>query len=160
MTAYMMLKTDSVGELLLAADDSKLTGVYFADCGDPPVPEADWRLDPKHPVLRQARGQLQEYLVGRRTSFSLPLLFNGTKFQKAIWTEISKIPFGKTISYSELAQRAGTPAAVRAAGSATGKNPFAIVVPCHRVVSKDGSLGGYGGTLPRKRRLLDLERRQ
>ncbi len=159
MTSYTTIKTKAVGELLLVASETSLTGIYFADC--PPTPKigGDWKLNPRHPVLRHAGAELKEFLDGRRTAFSVPLYFSGTKFQRAVWSQLEKIPFGETICYSELARRAGAASAVRAAGSATGKNPFAIVVPCHRVISKDGSLGGYAGTLARKRRLLALEKR-
>lgn len=158
MTSYTKIKTETLGELLLVANDTKLTGIYFADCDHAPKPGADWKNNPKHPVLKQAQAELTEFLKGKRTSFSVPLHFSGTKFQEKVWTQLAKIPFGKTISYSELARRVGAPRAMRAAGSANGKNPLGIIIPCHRVISKDGSLGGYAGRLDRKQHLLDIER--
>jgi methylated-DNA-[protein]-cysteine S-methyltransferase len=158
MNSYTTIKTEALGELLLVANETKLTGIYYADCKHVPKARAKWKHDAKHPVLKQAGAELQEFLSGRRTSFSVPLQFAGTKFQQKVWSQLAKIPFGETISYSELARRVGSPRAMRAAGSANGKNPFSIVIPCHRVISKDGTLGGYAGRLDRKQRLLDLER--
>ena len=150
MTAYSILKNPLVGELLLMADSKKLIGIYFADWKHTPVIQKDWKHDPEHPVLKKAAKQIQDYLNGRRTSFSLPLHYEGTDFQRKVWDQIASIPFGETISYSELAKRAGGPKAVRAAGSATGKNPLCLVIPCHRVVGKNGALGGFAGGLTRK----------
>ncbi len=101
--------------------------------------------------------QLEEYAAGRRREFDLPLALTGTPFQRAVWAELQRIPYGGTISYGELARRAGRPAAIRAAGQACGANPVSLVVPCHRVVSRDGRLTGYGGGLPWKRYLLEFE---
>ncbi len=159
MTSYITLKTQALGELLLVASETKLVGVYFADCKHSPQIRADWKRDPRHPILKQAHAELLEFLKGERTAFSVPLQFAGTKFQEKVWTQLSRIPFGETISYSELARRVGSPRAVRAAGSANGKNPLGVLIPCHRVISKDGGLGGYAGGLDRKTRLLDLEKK-
>jgi O-6-methylguanine DNA methyltransferase len=100
---------------------------------------------------------LEEYLEGERTSFSVPISYNGTDFQNKIWKQIARIPFGATVTYSELAKKAGAPAAIRAAGTATGRNPLSIIVPCHRVVGKNGGMGGYAGGLDRKKSLLKIE---
>lgn len=113
--------------------------------------------DPHHPVLKQAGEELRGYLRGDRTNFTVSLEGAGTAFQREVWRQIALIPFGQTITYTELARRAGAPAAVRAAGTATGKNPISIIVPCHRVVGKNGLLRGYAGGLDRKRRLLEME---
>jgi methylated-DNA-[protein]-cysteine S-methyltransferase len=102
--------------------------------------------------------QLAEYFAGQRTRFTLPLAPAGTPFQRAVWSGIATVPAGATISYSELALRAGHPGCVRAAGAATGRNPWSIVIPCHRIVGADGALVGYAGGLERKRSLLALER--
>ena len=107
--------------------------------------------------LSALRTQLREYFAGRRRAFDLPLVFAGTGFQERVWRELLRIPFGETISYEELARRAGSPGASRAAGQANGRNPIAIVVPCHRVVRATGEPGGYAGGPDRKLRLLDLE---
>ena len=160
MTSYTKINTETLGDLLLVANDKKLTGIYYADCKHAPNPKADWKLNPKHPILKQANEELGEFLGGKRKSFSVPVHFDGTKFQQKVWTQLAKIPFGETISYSELARRVGAPRAMRAAGSANGKNPLGIVIPCHRVIGKDGSLGGYAGRVDRKQKLLDIERGQ
>lgn len=111
-----------------------------------------------HPLLDRLRTELGEYFEGRRREFGLPLVYPGTPFQLNVWNALRRIPFGTTISYEELARRVGSPTGQRAAGHANGQNPIAIIIPCHRVVNKDGKLGGYGGGLWRKRLLLDLER--
>lgn len=103
--------------------------------------------------------QLNEYATGKRCDFDLPLNLMGTNFQQDVWSELIKIPFGETISYFELANRLNAPKAVRAVGGANGKNPIPIIVPCHRVIAKDGSLGGYSGGLDWKRKLLKIESR-
>jgi methylated-DNA-[protein]-cysteine S-methyltransferase len=157
MTSYSILKTAQLGELLLVANATQLVGVYFVDCEHTPAIQADWELNPRQSVLRAAQKQLQNYLKGTQQTFSLALHSPGTAFQREVWRQIGLIPFGQTISYSDLAQRAGAPRAIRAAGTATGRNPLSIIVPCHRVVGKHGSLGGYAGGLERKRRLLAVE---
>ena len=108
-------------------------------------------------VTRTAFDQLSEYFAGRRKIFLLELDLQGTEFQKSVWKAILKIPYGRTISYGELARQVGSPDAVRAAGAATGANSIGIIIPCHRVVGSDGSLTGYGGGLPMKEFLLKLE---
>jgi methylated-DNA-[protein]-cysteine S-methyltransferase len=152
---YYAVIESPVGDLTLVADADALTGVYFA--GRDPIPGAGWARDAHHPVLRQAAEQLREYFAGKRKTFSLPLRLVGTDFQRSVWREIARIPYGETVSYSTLAERAGAPLAVRAAGTSTGRNPAAIVVPCHRVMGKNGDLCGFGGGLERKRYLLKLE---
>ena len=111
-----------------------------------------------HPLLARLGAELHEYFRGARRDFSVPLVYPGTPFQLKVWNALRAIPFGETISYEELARRVGSPAGQRAAGHANGQNPLAIIIPCHRVVNKDGKLGGYGGGLWRKRFLLGLER--
>ena len=101
--------------------------------------------------------ELIEYFAGKRTVFKVALAPDGTSFQRAVWKAISGVPYGQTISYGELARRAGFPDGARAAGAATGRNPIGIIVPCHRIVGADGSLTGYAGGLARKRALLALE---
>ena len=158
MTSYTTLKT-SMGELLLAATESEITGLYFVGRDHVPAARSSWTLNPQHPLLRQAGEQLHDYFEGKRTRFSLPLHFAGTDFQGRVWREIARIPYGETINYSELATRAGNPKAIRAAGTNTGRNPLAIFIPCHRVMGKDGSLTGFAGGLEWKRYLLELERK-
>ena len=156
MNYYSILKSP-INDLMLVTDGSALIGLYFFGCDHLPAASRHWELDPKQPVLRQAARQLQEYFAGKRTDFTLPLRLSGTDFQTRVWRQISRIPYGKTISYSTLAKRAGAPQAIRAAGTTTGRNPLSIVIPCHRVMGKKGELRGFAGGLERKRRLLELE---
>ena len=110
-------------------------------------------------ALADAKRQIAEYFAGGRREFDLPLTLEGTDFQRSVWDELRRIPFGETISYGELAVRIGKPTASRAVGAANGRNPLPVVVPCHRVIGSSGRLVGYGGGLPTKQALLDLERR-
>ena len=157
MKSYTYLKTQMLGELLLVATTTHLVGIYFSNQKNGPKIQGDWKLDSKHPIFRQAGTELQEYLEGKRTRFSVPLSYDGTDFQNEIWKQIARVPFGATITYSELARKVGAPAAVRAAGTATGRNPLGIIIPCHRVVGKNGGMGGYAGGLERKKSLLKIE---
>lgn len=109
------------------------------------------------PVFAEVKKQLKEYFSGQRQVFSIPLSLEGTEFQKRAWNALREIYFGHTLSYSEQAQRMGCKNAVRAVGSANGKNKISIIIPCHRVISKNGNLGGFNGGLNKKRKLLDLE---
>ncbi len=108
-------------------------------------------------VLDRAAAQLEEYFAGKRTEFDLPLELEGTPFQKDVWLALAEIPYGKTVSYAELANMVGRPSAFRAVGQANGANPIPIVLPCHRVIASGGGIGGYGGGLDMKRQLLALE---
>ncbi len=110
------------------------------------------------PVNHAVAQQLVEYFTGKRTSFDLPLSPHGTEFQKLVWAELTRIPFGETISYAELARRVARPGAARAVGRANATNPIALVVPCHRVIGADGSLTGYAYGVELKRNLLEFER--
>jgi methylated-DNA-[protein]-cysteine S-methyltransferase len=121
--------------------------------------ELPGRECPSNPFLREALEQLRAYFAGELRDFDLPLDMQGTGFQKRVWNELCTIAYGETRSYSGIAKAIGAPKAVRAVGAANGRNPIPIVVPCHRVIGADGSLTGYGGGLPLKRFLLDLEAR-
>lgn len=144
-----------LGPLLLTSNGEALTGVYMPEHKRGPRPEPTWtRSDAR---LAEARRQLEEYFAGRRRQFELPLAAQGTPFQRAVWAELARIPFGATLSYQELARRIGAPKASRAVGAANGRNPISIIVPCHRVVGADGSLTGYAGGPERKQWLLALE---
>jgi methylated-DNA-[protein]-cysteine S-methyltransferase len=143
-----------VGPLLVAADESGLRLIHF-QAGRRQAPDPSWERDPT--PFRALAKQLGEYFRGERRTFDLSLAPQGTSFQLATWRALSTIPYGETISYAELARRVGRPAASRAVGAANGANPLPIVVPCHRVIGKDGSLTGFGGGLPTKRALLELE---
>ena len=145
------------GEMLLAATDAGLAGVYFSGQKYFPKDESSWLRDGDHAVLRQAKKELAEYFAGARRRFDVALDPSGTPFQRAVWNAICTVRYGDTISYGELARRAGVAGRARAAGAATGPNPIGIIVPCHRIVGADGSLTGYAGGLERKRALLALE---
>jgi len=145
-----------IGPLLIAGDADAITQIAFPKNGKPAKPGPGWLESGRGPVGQAVR-QLHEYFSGRRRDFDLPLAFEGTKFQKSVWRQLQEIPYGETISYGELAKRVGNPKAPRAVGSANGKNPIPIVVPCHRVIAAGGKLGGFGGGLSTKQALLDLE---
>lgn len=155
MTTYTT-HDSPVGPLLLAADDDGLHVVEFHESRHRVRRGDDWR-EGDHAVLRRARQQLDEYFAGRRQQFDLPLAPRGTEFQRAVWHALATIPFGETVSYAQLATRVGRPSAMRAVGAANGRNPLPIVLPCHRVIGADGSLTGFGGGLPTKQFLLELE---
>jgi len=144
-----------IGRLLLAGDGASLIQVGFQAGPHPLRPEDDWIADGA--PFRQAIAQLGEYFAGERRRFDLPLAPRGTDFQRQVWRALTEIPYGKTVSYGELARRIGKPGAPRAVGLANGANPLPIIVPCHRVIGADGSLTGFGGGLPIKRKLLALE---
>jgi O-6-methylguanine DNA methyltransferase len=110
-----------------------------------------------HPYLERLKEELAEYFAGNRSKFGVPIHEPGTPFQERVWAALREIPYGETRSYGELARSLGDPAAVRAVAQANGRNRIAILVPCHRVIGADGGLGGYGGGLWRKRRLLEIE---
>jgi methylated-DNA-[protein]-cysteine S-methyltransferase len=159
MNAVTYCRNDSpLGGMLLVADGDALAGVYFNDQKYLPAIAPHWREAAAVPVLRAARRQLDDYFAGARTRFELPLATRGTAFQRAVWRAIAAIAWGGTASYTDVAAGAGHAGSVRAAGAATGRNPWSIVVPCHRVVGRDGALTGYAGGLARKRALLALER--
>jgi methylated-DNA-[protein]-cysteine S-methyltransferase len=145
------------GRMLLVAGDDALTGVYFDGQKYHPQIAAGWRQDVQHPALRQAKRELAEYFGDGRKIFDTAIAPEGTAFQHAVWNAISAVAFGDTITYGELAQRAGYAGHARAAGAATGRNPLTIIVPCHRIVGSTGSLTGYAGGLDRKRALLAHE---
>jgi len=141
----------------MISDGQALTGVYLENQKYHPTIDDKWTYDDDVEIFETARKQLTEYFDSKRTNFDLAFKFVGTEFQKEVWKQLSEIPFGKTISYLELAQRIGRPKAVRAVGQANGRNPISILVPCHRVVGMNGSLTGYGGGLVRKEFLLKHE---
>jgi len=145
-----------VGPLLLAGSEAGLQLIEFHAPRHPMSRCDDWR-EGDHAVLQQTQAQLDEYFAGTRRDFDLPLAPLGTQFQCMVWWELANIPFGRTISYSELAHRVRRPTATRAVGAANGRNPIPIVLPCHRVIGADGSLTGFGGGLPTKQFLLQLE---
>ncbi len=150
--------------LSLVAEDGALVGLYFEQHRHAPERSAFGREVPDdeledHPALAMTRGQLEDYLAGRRRDFDLPLSPAGSDFQHRVWSALRDIPFGQTASYGQVAASIGAPTAARAVGLANGRNPLSIVVPCHRVIGSNGALTGYGGGAAHKQALLDLEAR-
>jgi methylated-DNA-[protein]-cysteine S-methyltransferase len=150
-TTTMPVETP-IGRLVLECDGDVLIGVWL------PHERRHGRRDADDvpPVLKEAAAQLEEYFAGERREFDVPMELDGTPFQKEVWAELSRIPYGETISYGELARRVGRPNGPRAVGQANGRNPIPIIVPCHRVLASNG-IGGYGGGLALKRALLAVE---
>lgn len=144
-----------IGHLLARGDGRALCGLHMLDTPRPGRLDPRWRRDDR--ALAGVRAQLEEYFAGARREFELELAPAGGEFERRVWAALCEIPYGQTASYGEIARRLGEPGAARAVGAANGRNPIAIVVPCHRVIGADGSLTGYGGGLERKRLLLDLE---
>jgi len=145
-----------LGALTAAATDKGLAGMWFDGQAHHPGPLAV-AVNPRHPVLALARRELEAYWGNAGTMFKVPLDLRGTRFQRAVWRALLGIRPGCTSSYTEIAGRAGSPGAVRAAGAAIGRNPVSIIVPCHRVLGRDGTLTGYAGGLERKQALLQRE---
>lgn len=145
-----------IGPLLIAGDGDAVRQILFAKDGRPAQPEPGW-VQSATGAVAEAMTQLREYFAGERTEFDLALALEGTAFQRAVWRKLQEVPYGQTISYGELAERIGKPKASRAVGSANGANRIPIVIPCHRVIAAGGKLGGFGGGLPVKEKLLALE---
>ena len=152
---FYHLLPSPVGELLLVSDGDALTGLFMCDHNGGLVPEPAWRRDDS-PFVTVCE-QLTAYFAGELQEFDVRLAPEGTEFQKRVWQELCRIPFGASISYGELARRIGQPAASRAVGAANGQNPVSIIVPCHRVIGANGTLTGYGGGIERKKWLLEHE---
>lgn len=146
---YTHLKHAYIGDLFIIESDSKITGVQFNKPKD--------IMLHKSPLLDQAKQQINEYFDGIRKQFDLPFETNGTEFQLSAWKSLTKIPYGKTWSYKQQANNIKRPKAVRAIGAANGKNPIAIIIPCHRVIGSSGNLTGYAGGIQIKEKLLKLE---
>jgi methylated-DNA-[protein]-cysteine S-methyltransferase len=151
-----------VGELVITASDSAITGVYFQHSrrGPPPTHQAGWveaKEGPAAALVALARQQLEEYFAHKRTTFELPLEALGSAFEHRVWNALRTIPYGTTTTYGAIAKQLGDKHATRAVGLANGKNPIPIIVPCHRVVGSNGELTGYGGGLRTKRWLLEHE---
>lgn len=161
MIAYLTTWNSPVGPLHLIADDEALICLAF----DANLDTCRKRLglgelaERENPVIKEAKEQLLEYFAGRRREFSVPIKARGTEFQKKAWEALQKIAYGQTVSYQAQARELGQSGAIRATGSANGRNPIAIIVPCHRVVRSDGAIGGYAGGIEVKAKLLALESR-
>ncbi|MFC8519178.1 methylated-DNA--[protein]-cysteine S-methyltransferase [Streptomyces sp. NPDC057257] len=143
------------GPLTLVAEDGLLCGLYMTEQRHRPPEETFGGRDES--LFAEAEEQLEAYFKGELTEFTLQLSLNGTPFQRTVWDQLRRIPYGETRTYGQLADALGKPAASRAVGLANGRNPIGIIVPCHRVVGANGSLTGYGGGLARKQQLLDFE---
>lgn len=155
MTTYFTEMESPIGTLRLISDGTSLIGLDMLD--GYVAPNRDWiRCEDQAPLV-SAKTQLTEYFAGTRTRFDLPLRPQGTPFQRTVWQELTRIGYGETTSYGEMARRIGNPNASRAVGLANGRNPIAVIVPCHRVIGASGKLVGYGGGLGRKKILLELE---
>lgn len=142
------------GRLRIEEDGSGICGCYFPGNGEKP-----WKKGEKTFLLAQAETQLREYFNGKRQEFDLPLSVSGTEFQKKVWKALREIPYGETRTYEEIAKAVGNPRACRAVGMANHGNPVAVIIPCHRVIGKNGSLTGYAGGLDVKKILLELEQK-
>jgi len=142
------LKKTRIG---IAEENNAITGVYFST----KIPAGFIKAET--PLIKKAAAQIEEYLNRKRKKFSLPIAMHGTEFQMDVWRALQTIPYGETRSYKEIAELINRPKAVRAVGMANHRNPISIIVPCHRVIGHNGSLTGYGGGLPLKKYLLELE---
>ena len=151
---YIFFYDTKIGTICLAQEDEYITNLYFKNEWD--LEESEVR---ETPLIKEAKKQLDEYLVGNRKEFDLPLKAKGTEFQQEVWKALQEIPYGETRYYGEIAEKIGNPKASRAVGLANNRNPISIFIPCHRVIGKNGKLVGYGGGLDIKEHLLNLERK-
>ena len=156
MTYYTCIESP-LESILLTSDGTALTSLSMGASQHGPRVGQDWVRSEDAAPFAETKRQLALYFDGRLTRFDLPLARQGTSFQQSVWEELEAIPYGATISYGEVARRIGSPNASRAVGLANGRNPLAIIVPCHRVIGASGRLVGYGGGLPRKEALLAFE---
>jgi methylated-DNA-[protein]-cysteine S-methyltransferase len=138
-------------DIVITDNGNAITGLFFDRERAAGLKKAET------PLIQKAAAQIKEYFEGKRKQFKLPLVMHGTEFQMAVWQALQNIPYGETRSYKEIAANIGRPKAVRAVGMANNRNPISIIVPCHRVIGADGGLTGYGGGLPLKQYLLELE---
>lgn len=157
MTTLYTEMASPLGRLQLTAEGGALTGVHFPGQKHDRPPQRDWQRADDEPVLAQARRELTEYFAGQRTRFDIRLDPRGTTFQRAVWQALLAVPFGSTSTYGDIAQAIRKPSAVRAVGAAVGSNPIGIIVPCHRIIGRDGTLTGYAAGIDRKAKLLALE---
>lgn len=158
MTHKFKTMPSPVGALTLVASDAGLTAILWENDRPGRVKLGAMEEAPDHPLLIEAERQIRDYFAGERTSFSVPLDFRGTDFQKSVWAALLTIPFGETRSYGEIARQIGRPGASRAVGAANGRNPLSIIAPCHRVIGTNGALTGFAGGLAAKEALLGMER--
>ena len=137
------------GRIGIAEENGAITHLIFS--------ERDWTVE-ETDLIKETKRQLDEYFAGKRKEFDIPTRLEGTEFQKRVWEELRKIPYGKTVTYKDIAEAVGCPKGFRAVGLANNRNPISIIYPCHRVIGSNGSLTGYGGGLDVKEKLLELER--
>lgn len=156
-TRYYCVIESPVGKLLLAGNAQALTHVSFQDGRRSTQPDPQWTYS--ETPFQKSIQQLHEYFSGKRKTFKIKLAPEGTPFQRKVWDALQTIPYGRTLSYRQIANAIGKPQAVRAVGAANGQNPLSIVIPCHRVIGSNGKLVGFGGGLPIKEALLSHERR-
>ena len=159
MRTYCTHIESPIGRLMLTANEHALTGLYFST-GDKARKEPDPAWQASEARFEQARNELKEYFAGQRRCFEAALEPRATPFQNRVLAALNQIPFGQVRSYKQIAEKIGSPKAVRAVGNANGNNPIAIFIPCHRVVGSNGALTGFGGGLDAKRYLLSLEKTQ
>jgi len=152
---YYTIMQSPVGELLLIKERETLTGLYFTRYKKCPHIENSWIEDASQ--FEAIKKQLNDYLTGKNEAFNLPFSTKGTDFQQQVWSYLFSIPYGKTVTYKEIAVALGRPKAMRAVGTAVGSNPLCIIRPCHRVLATGGGIGGYAGGIDAKRTLLALE---
>ncbi len=157
MTTYYTYFDSPIQPLLLTSNGTALTGLFMGAHKHGPEIENAWAQSDEAAPFAEAKQQLAAYFAGQLTNFDLPLAPVGTEFQRRVWDELRRIPYGQTVSYGELARRIGNPNACRAVGLANGRNPLSIIVPCHRVVGANGKLVGYAGGMARKEAMLALE---
>jgi len=153
---FFTLMGSPLGKILLAGNEQGLTQVSFREGKNPLIPKPDWQRD--EDVWATAVAQLTAYFAGELQTFDFPLAPKGTPFQQKVWAYLQTIPYGRTTTYGTIAQELGNPKSTRAVGAANGRNPIAVIIPCHRVIGSDGKLTGYAGGLQIKAALLGLER--
>jgi methylated-DNA-[protein]-cysteine S-methyltransferase len=157
MTTYFQRHDSPIGELLLLSNGEALTALHITAGKYVPTVIEPWVNKPTLPIFEQTRRELDAYFKGTLHRFTLPMMPEGTEFQKQAWQALTQIAYGKTCTYGEQALRMGNPKAMRAVGAANGKNPIGIIIPCHRVIGANGALTGYAGGLHNKEFLLKLE---
>jgi methylated-DNA-[protein]-cysteine S-methyltransferase len=159
MSLFSKIVSSPIGNLKLVASDRGLVAILWENDRPRRVRLEDVKENREHPMLLRAEDELAQYFAGKRNAFSVPLDMRGTPFQKQVWEALLGIPFGETRTYGQLAMQLGNPRATRAVGAANGRNPIAIIVPCHRVIGFSGKLTGFAGGLDAKEHLLQLEGR-
>lgn len=158
MQLYQLLMPSPVGQLKLIAHEHALVAICWLDDSKTPYAGHEYHEDVSHHILLQAQSELEAYFNQQLETFLVPFSFwQGTLFQKRVWEKLNDIPFGETVSYAWMANAIGQPTAVRAVASAIGHNPLSIIVPCHRVIASNGTLGGFASGLENKKILLNLE---